>query len=150
MKLLFATALLAASFGTASAQTPSAAPAGSTGECKDGTYSTAASKRGACAGHKGVKDWYAADAAGPAAPPSAKPGAPVPASSPAPATARPTVTTTAAAGGGSGQVWVNTKSKVYHCQGDRYYGKTKTGEYMTEAAAKQAGDRPDRGKACSS
>src|SRR4029453_9290757 len=37
------------------------APAGSTGECKDGTYTTAESKRGACAGHGGVKSWFVTD-----------------------------------------------------------------------------------------
>jgi len=44
-----------------------------------------------------------------------------------------------AAGGGPGMGWVNAGSKSYHFPGGRYYGKTKRGEYMTEAAAKAAG-----------
>ncbi len=38
-----------------------------------------------------------------------------------------------------GMVWVNTASKVYHKEGDRYYGKTKNGKWMTEAEAQKAG-----------
>jgi len=57
--------------------------------------------------------------------------------------------TPAAAGGGNGKVWVNTNSKAYHCEGSKYYGKTKAGEYMTEADAKAKGFHADHGKACS-
>src|SRR3954468_1279763 len=35
------------------------APADATGECKDGTYTTSASKEGACSSHGGVKKWMA-------------------------------------------------------------------------------------------
>jgi len=38
----------------------------------------------------------------------------------------------------SGKVWVNTDSGVYHKNG-RWYGKTKSGKFMTEAEAKAAG-----------
>jgi hypothetical protein len=38
-------------------------------------------------------------------------------------------------------VWVNLKSKIYHVEGDRWYGKTKNGQWMIEADAIKAGYR---------
>jgi hypothetical protein len=155
------------------AQAPAGAPAGSTGQCKDGSYTNAAKKTGACRGHKGVQQWFAADASAPAASTTASKAstaaaatpapepAPAPAATPAPApaaapSATPARTSKAsstsnmaqAPGGGPGMVWVNTPTNVYHCAGSRYYGKTKEGKYMTEAQAKAAGAHADHGKGC--
>jgi len=133
----------------------SAAPAGSTGQCKDGSYTSNATKRGSCKGHKGVKEWYAAGAApAKASKKAAAAEAATPAAAAAPAAApkksmawtKPAAT--AAPGGGPGMVWVNDSSKVYHCPGDKWYGKTKHGEYMSEADAKAKGNHPEHGKAC--
>ena len=38
-------------------------------------------------------------------------------------------------------VWANSESKVYHVEGDYWYGKTKKGEWMTEDDAVKAGYR---------
>lgn len=56
--------------------------------------------------------------------------------------------TKAAMAGGAGKVWVNASSKTYHCEGSKFYGKTKTGEYMSEADAKSKGNHAVKGKAC--
>lgn len=138
------------------AQAPAGAPAGATGLCNDGTYYTGATKKGACRGHKGVKDWYGStsatssktDKAAPSSPSSAAAPVSSPPSSSAPASKSSATTSAPAPGGGEGKVWLNTASNVYHCPGTRYYGKTKAGEYMTEAEAKAKGARPDHGKAC--
>jgi ABC-type sugar transport system substrate-binding protein len=47
-------------------------------------------------------------------------------------------------------VWVNTKSKVYHMQGDPYYGNTKAGKYACKSAADAAGDHAPKGAAAPS
>jgi hypothetical protein len=69
----------------AQAQAPAKAPAGSTAQCKDGTYSKAAKRSDACAGHRGVKTWY-----GPAAVQTQSPA--VTATGAAPATGEPSRT----------------------------------------------------------
>jgi len=148
-----AAALLAAQVAMAQA------PAGSTGQCKDGTYTTAASKQGACRGHQGVKEWFAPASAAPATSSTktaAPAAAPAPAQSAAPATApaktasthASTASMTQAAGGGPGMVWLNTSTNVYHCPGTSYYGKTKAGAYMSEADAKAKGAHADHNKPC--
>jgi hypothetical protein len=167
-KLLFLTPILVAQL--CMAQAPAGAPAGSTAQCKDGSYFSGASKSGACRGHQGVKTWWGpaagataktAPAKAPAAPvKTATAPSPAPAPAPAAAPAKPASTPAAsssksssasktqAPGGGPGLVWVNTSTKVYHCSGSQYYGKTKAGAYMSEADAKAKGAKPDAGKPC--
>lgn len=154
---------LMAAFGTlfvastAFAQTaaPTAAPAkpAVTATCKDGTTYSGTTMKGACRGHHGVNKKAGATAGlTPASAPAATPVA-VAASSPtaaslAVAASTPGGATAPAPGGGAGQVWVNTSTKVYHCPGDKYYGKTKQGSYMSEGDAKAKGYHADHGKTC--
>ena len=64
------------------------------------------------------------------------------ASAPSQNTSTSTSATSPAPGGGNGKVWANKETKVFHREGDRWYGKTKKGEYMTEQEALAAGYRP--------
>jgi hypothetical protein len=53
-----------------------------------------------------------------------------------------------APGASPNKVWLNASSKVYHCPGDRYYGRTKAGKYITEPEAKATGAHGPRGESC--
>ncbi len=163
LSLLLASLMLSLTSAAALAQAPAGAPAGTTGVCKDGTFSSAAVKAGACSGHKGVKTWMGATAAvtpattatpAKAAVPAAKPAAVAPATPAVPAIPPTSATGTKAkpamaAGAAPDKVWVNSESKVYHCPGTKYYGTTKKGEYLTETDALAKGNRADHKKACS-
>ena len=72
----------------------------------------------------------------PAAIPAAKAAAAPKAAAPTPANA-----SDIASAKSKGLVWVNLNTKVYHGSGDKEYGTTKNGKFMTEADAKAAGAR---------
>jgi hypothetical protein len=131
-------------------------PKDATGQCTDGSYTTAKTQARGCLKHGGVKTWFGGAEASAAAPAASAPAAaPVPAAptvvkagaSPARATAPGA--TPAQAPSNPTDVWVNTSTKAYHCPGTKYYGATKHGKYMSEADAKAAGFHPSYGKACS-
>jgi hypothetical protein len=47
-------------------------------------------------------------------------------------------------------VWAISTSKVYHCPGSRWYGKTPEGKYISECQAVREGFRPAFGRGCGS
>ena len=71
-----------------------------------------------------------------------------PAAAKAPASAAAKAAPAAVTAAAPGQVWVNTDSKIYHCQGSQHFGKTKHGEHMQQVAAKAKGFKPAAGKEC--
>ena len=105
--------------------------------CKDGTTSEAKHMRGACSGHGGVDKTSASSSASTEEHERSSDS-----------TAERDSKHTRVLGAGAGKVWVNDSTKVYHCEGDRWYGKTKRGEYMSESEAKDKGFHADHGKAC--
>ncbi len=131
---LIAFTLAAGLAGTAHAQSVT---------CRDGPVLTGVNAQRMCVAHGGLPQADAVGRGNPFAPDS--PADRVRSTRPT----SPGQQAALAPGGGPGQVWVNSSSKVYHCQGDRYYGKTKRGEYVTEVAAKAAGAHGVGGKACS-
>ncbi|HEY6356600.1 MAG TPA: helix-hairpin-helix domain-containing protein [Vicinamibacterales bacterium] len=58
---------------------------------------------------------------------------------PTTATSKPAVAGTPQVPPVKGMVWVNLSTKVYHKEGDPYYGNTKNGKFMNEADAIKAG-----------
>ena len=88
MKPFFPLVLCAAFWaGPGLAQNTAKAPAGSTAQCKDGSFSNAPSRRDACKGQRGVKTWL-----GPAAAAVQTQSPAVTATQVAPSTAEPTLT----------------------------------------------------------
>jgi hypothetical protein len=67
-----------------------------------------------------------------------------PAVPPAAAPAMPPSSSRATEPPSAGMVWANLDSKIYHREGDRFYGKTKNGKWMTEADAIAAGYRASK------
>jgi DNA uptake protein ComE-like DNA-binding protein len=78
----------------------------------------------------------------PSATSTERPTAVPPAATPATPPSRTTVP--AQQPSAAGMVWANPDTKIYHREGDRFYGKTKNGKWMTEADAIAAGYRASK------
>ncbi len=97
---------------------------GATALCNDGSFSQSKQKRGACSRHNGVKIWYGQK--------TKSNFKQTPKKSPIAHNSAPYVQEET-------MVWVNLNSGIFHCQGSRWYGKTKRGQSMpqTQALAKK-------------
>ncbi|MGH9442008.1 MAG: ComEA family DNA-binding protein [Thermoanaerobaculia bacterium] len=89
---------------------------------------------------------HAASAPAPAAAPAPAPAPPVRSSAPSAVktSSAPASDVVAQTPPSPGMVWVNTSTKVFHREGDPWYGRTKHGKYMTEADAVKAGYRASK------
>ena len=164
MKMQIITTTLALAIaGAAHAQTPAGAPAGATAQCRDGTWSSQVRRDAACADHNGVRTWYGASDSPTNTPaPAMMPPQTFPKSTPqtmpnaqTPTTgtqmgSRPTLPggMSRPSGGGSGRVWVDRSSRTYVCDGERGYGTSSGGSYMSEADAAAQGNRAANGASC--
>jgi hypothetical protein len=46
------------------------------------------------------------------------------------------------------KVWVNSRTHIYHCQGARWFGKTRRGYFTTQENAQRAEARPASRQLC--
>ena len=112
--------------------------------CRGGTVLTDAAARAGCAAHGGRPNPFTLDAL-PRLEAAPRPDAP-PRRTPA-STSR----ATPAPSGGLGMVWVNTGTKAYHCQGDRYYGCPAPIQWSGQnvsAASERAAEVTQLGQGC--
>src|SRR6185436_19345387 len=124
MKYALMSALgLVACFGFSTSFAQDTVPRGATARCTDGTYYIGSSRREACDEHDGVDEWL-----------ENRPTTSSSTSSP------PTPSVT--------QVWANSASGIYHCPSEKWYGKTRVGQYLSEAEAMAKGFRSGSGKHC--
>jgi hypothetical protein len=142
------------------AQAAASSGSSTTIQCNDGTSQTVTTTKGACRGHKGINKSASGSNSSSSSSNSSSASSNTAAAAPAAASktsassssaTKSAPSTTPAAGGGPDKVWVNTgsKTKAYHCQGDKYYGTTKQGQYMTKAQAESQGYHASKSsKAC--
>ena len=164
MRTLIITTTLALTLaGIANAQTPAGAPPGATAQCKDGTWSSERGRDAACGGHDGVRTWYGpSDSPTNTPAPAMMPPQTFPKSTPqtmpnaqTPTTgtqmgSRPTLPggMSRPSGAAAGRVWVDRTSRTFVCAGDRGYGTSSGGSYMSESDATAQGNRPADGASC--
>lgn len=126
---------------------PRGAPLETTGRCGDGSFTVAAVSAGACSRHGGLRLWWGLQGARPLrADLAPRTVAELATEQQVSATSRQQAL--AGTTESQGSVWINTRSRVYHCPGSRYFGQTSKGRYSTEAEAVLEGARPAYGRKC--